>query len=59
MNEDELNMVTQLREKIKDLEFELKDLREQMVNKNTLIGDLIGEIWRLRQKLPPDRGAKT
>jgi len=58
MSEHELNMISQLQEKIEGLEFELKDLKDQMAKKNAHIADLDAEIYRLKKKLPPDQGAK-
>ena len=58
MSEHELNMISQLREKIEGLEFELKDLKDQMAKKLTYIDDLHAEISHLKKKLPPDQGAK-
>ena len=59
MSEHELNiMIAQFQEKIKDLKFELKDLREQMARKNAYIVDLDAEIYWLKKELPPDPGAQ-
>ena len=68
MNEEELSkvidamagarvVISQLRKKIKDLEFELKDLQVEMIKKNTYIEGLNAQIDQLKKKLPPDRGA--
>jgi len=49
---------TELREKNKDLDSDLKVLRAEMIKKNAHIADLDAEIYRLKKKLPPDQGAK-
>jgi len=54
-----LVVISQLREKVKDLEFELKDLRKQMAKKNAYIDDLNEAIYRLEKQLRLDQEVKT
>jgi predicted RNase H-like nuclease (RuvC/YqgF family) len=57
--EEYRHVIAQLREKIKDLEFELIDLRVQMDRKNTFIEHRNAEIYRLERELESYQGAKT
>ena len=50
-SEKHLVVISQLREKVKDLEFELKDLRVEIIKKNTYIEDLNAQIFRLEKEL--------
>jgi len=65
MNEEEfkkiiaLNNITELRKIVRNMEFKLKDIKEEMDNKNKwTIEELKAEIHRQEKKLSSDRGAQ-